>query len=126
MANFIADNADLQFYLDKWIDWSALHEMSELNPDDPEAPQSAQEAKEFWREILELIAEFAANEIAPHAAALDHEAVALVDGEVADFALVGLRERTRFDERNIRLELVGDGRHPRPLVFLYDVLLYDV
>ena len=82
MANFIADNADLQFYLDKWIDWSALHEMSELNPDDPEAPQSAQEAKEFWREILELIAEFAANEIAPHAAALDHEAVALVDGEV--------------------------------------------
>ena len=57
MANFIADNADLQFYLDKWIDWSALHEMSELNPDDPEAPQSAQEAKEFWREILELIAE---------------------------------------------------------------------
>ena len=47
MANFIADNTDLQFYLDKWIDWSALHAMSELNPGDPEAPQSAEEAPTF-------------------------------------------------------------------------------
>jgi 3-(methylthio)propanoyl-CoA dehydrogenase len=82
MGNFIQDNTDLQFYLDRWIDWGALYEISELNPEDPEAPANGAEAGEFWREILDLIAEFAANEIAPHSAELDHEAISLVDGEV--------------------------------------------
>jgi alkylation response protein AidB-like acyl-CoA dehydrogenase len=82
MANFIEDNEDLQFYLNRWIDWEQLYTLSELNPTDPAAPQSADEAREFWREILELIAEFSANEIAPHAAELDREAVSLKDGEV--------------------------------------------
>jgi 3-(methylthio)propanoyl-CoA dehydrogenase len=82
MANYIHDNADLQFYLDHWIDWRSLYDLSELNPEDPEAPKDAEEAAVFWREILELIAEFAANEIAPHGAALDREAVSLVDGEI--------------------------------------------
>ena len=82
MGNFISDNTDLQFYLDHWIDWDALYALSELNPGDPEAPQNGAEAKEFWREILNLIAGFAATEIAPHSAMLDREAVSLVDGEV--------------------------------------------
>jgi len=82
MGNYIHDNSDLQFYLDRWVDWDALFSMSELNPQDPEAPKTAEEAKEFWRDILELIAEFSANEIAPVSGQMDKEAVSLVDGEV--------------------------------------------
>ena len=82
MANFISDNPDLQFYLDKWIDWEQLYTLSELNPSDPSAPANAEEAADFWREILDLIADFASNEIAPHGAELDREGVSLVDGEV--------------------------------------------
>jgi alkylation response protein AidB-like acyl-CoA dehydrogenase len=82
MAHFIRDNADLQFYLDRWIDWGALFEMSEIRSGDPDAPQSPEEAAEFWKEILELIADFSAKEIAPHSAELDRDGVSLVDGEV--------------------------------------------
>ena len=45
MANFIHDNADLQFYLDHWIDWRSLYDLSELNPEDPEAPQRCRRGK---------------------------------------------------------------------------------
>ena len=82
MANFISDNSDLQFYLDRWIDWEQLYELTELNAQDPSAPASPEEAKDFWREILDLISDFACNEIAPHGAELDREGVSLVDGEV--------------------------------------------
>ena len=82
MAHFIRDNPDLQFYLDRWIDWGALRAMSEIRTDDPDAPASDEEAAEFWKEILDLIADFSANEIAPHGAQLDREAVEMVDGEV--------------------------------------------
>jgi hypothetical protein len=66
MAHFIKDNPDLQFYLDRWIDWGALRAMSEIRTGDPDAPESDEEAAEFWKEILDLIADFLANEIAPH------------------------------------------------------------
>ena len=82
MANFITDNPDLQFYLDRWIDWKKLYELTELNPTDPSAPQSAEEAAVFWREILSLIGDFATHEIAPHGAELDTQGVALESGEV--------------------------------------------
>lgn len=82
MANYIQDNPDLQFYLDRWIDWEHLYSMSEIRESDPDAPENATEATELWKEVLELIADFSANEIAPHSAQLDAEGVALVDGEV--------------------------------------------
>ena len=82
MAHFIRDNADLRFYLERWIDWDKLLEMVEIRSDDPDAPVDGKEAKEFWLEILDLIADFAANEIAPHAEELDKKAVSMVDGEV--------------------------------------------
>jgi alkylation response protein AidB-like acyl-CoA dehydrogenase len=81
MANFLTDNDDLQFYFNKWIDWDNLYEHIELY-EDPEGPADAKEAREFWGEILNLVGDFAANEIAPYSAQLDREAVSLVDGDV--------------------------------------------
>jgi alkylation response protein AidB-like acyl-CoA dehydrogenase len=79
--NFLQDNADLRFYIDQCIDWELLHHNVELAVDDPES-LPIDEAKEFYRDILNLVGEFSANEIAPHAAALDKAEIRLENGEV--------------------------------------------
>lgn len=82
MANFYKDNDDLQFYVDKWIDWEPLVRITERNFVDPEGHQSLDEAMEFYREILDLVGQFSADEVAPHAEAFDRKKVWLEDGEV--------------------------------------------
>ncbi len=82
MTNFIDDNEDLRFYLDHWIDWSTLYALTELNPEDSEAPANVQEATEIWKDILNIIAEFSSQEIAPYTAEMDRVGVKMVDGEV--------------------------------------------
>ena len=82
MADFFADNADLLWTFDHGIDWKTLfEEVSLLDADDGEA-QTWEEAREFWREILGLVGQFAASEIAPHRDALDRQEPTLVDGDV--------------------------------------------
>ena len=54
MSNFITDNTDLQFYLDRWVDWERLYTLTELNPSDPTASADAEEASDLWKEILHL------------------------------------------------------------------------
>jgi len=85
MAHFVDDNPDLKFYLDHWIDWERIFSEVEICQDG-EGPADAAEARELWREILDLIGDFAANEIAPHQAELDREGVELVDGEIVSSA----------------------------------------
>ena len=43
---------------------------------------SEEEAKEFYREVLEQVGEFAATEVAPYAASMDRQEPELIDGEV--------------------------------------------
>jgi hypothetical protein len=79
MTNFFDDNDDLRFYVDTFVDWSTLIDANRFGGGDF---ASEAEAKEVYRDILAMIGEFSASEIAPHAAELDREALALVDGEV--------------------------------------------
>ncbi len=81
MANFYADNDDLRFYLEKGIDWAPLVEATELGGLAEGAFKSPAEAAAFYREIAEMVGEFVAGEVAPHAAAIDREGVRFVDGE---------------------------------------------
>ncbi len=81
MANFFHDNQDLKFYVEKGIDWEPLVRATEMDFRLPGAFPSSKEALEFYREILDMVGGFVADEIAPHAAQLDREAVAHVDGE---------------------------------------------
>ncbi len=82
MANdFYQDNDDLRFYVEKWIDWEPLYSLTEAEGRAEGAPKSAAEALEFYKETLGLIGGFVAEEIAPHGAQLDREAVDFVDGE---------------------------------------------
>ena len=81
MANFFDDNADLQYYLGQGLDWQAVYD--NLEPDGEQSPYEGwEEAKETWRDILQLVGDFAAAEVAPRAAAIDKAGVELVDGEV--------------------------------------------
>ncbi|MCU0674498.1 MAG: acyl-CoA dehydrogenase family protein, partial [Myxococcota bacterium] len=83
MANFYKDNADLQFYVEKGIDWSRVVELTERRFVDQDGPKDLTEAKELYRDVMNLVGELAANEIAPHAAAIDAQGVHLGDdGEV--------------------------------------------
>jgi len=81
MANFFKDNDDLQFYFDHGIDWEPLIRLTEFDYRAKDAFTEPGEAIEFYREIAEMVGEFTANEIAPHAAKIDKHGVELVDGE---------------------------------------------
>ena len=82
MANFYTDNEDLQFYIKNWIDWASLYENTELNQEDPEGFTNWQEALESYEDILHMIGQFSAEEIAPYMEELSLQKPKLVDGEV--------------------------------------------
>jgi alkylation response protein AidB-like acyl-CoA dehydrogenase len=81
VANFFSDNDDLKFYVEKGVDWETLVRVTEMDYRIPGGFPSAKEALDFYRETLDMVGGFVADEIAPHAAELDREAVKLVDGE---------------------------------------------
>jgi alkylation response protein AidB-like acyl-CoA dehydrogenase len=81
MSNFYKDNKDLQFYVDKWINWTPLIEITEHMYLSPDGFDDETEAKQFYTDILDLVGGFVANEIAPHSDELDREGMLLVDGE---------------------------------------------
>jgi alkylation response protein AidB-like acyl-CoA dehydrogenase len=82
MSNFLHDNPDLCFYLDKWIQWEEMFDLVEINPDAEDGFSDANEAREFYREVLEQVGAFSATEVAPYAAHLDQCEPVLVNGEV--------------------------------------------
>jgi alkylation response protein AidB-like acyl-CoA dehydrogenase len=82
MPNFFADNDDWLFYVDQHIGWKELVELVELNFTAKDAPETWQEAVESYKEILNLVGEFVANEVAPRAKQIDAQGMQLVDGVV--------------------------------------------
>ncbi len=82
MANFLEDNDDLLFYLERGgIDWPAIVGKVEQDFKAPQGYTSVDEALASYRDILQMVGTFAADEVAPHAAAIDRKGVKLVDGE---------------------------------------------
>ncbi|MFW6051991.1 MAG: acyl-CoA dehydrogenase family protein [Myxococcota bacterium] len=82
MGNYYKDNDDIRYYIEKGIDWAPLVDITERVKDDPERHEDVQSAVGFYQEILAMVGEFVAEEMAPHAAAIDRQGVELVDGEV--------------------------------------------
>jgi len=82
MGSFYDDNDDLRFYIERAVDWEPLVRLTEVDLQSPGAPASVAEAVEGYRDILALVGTFAADEIAPHARALDKAHPKLVDGAV--------------------------------------------
>jgi alkylation response protein AidB-like acyl-CoA dehydrogenase len=81
MANFYTDNDDLRWYIERGIDWDELVRCTEADFRNPGGPKSVDEALAFYKETLEMVGGFVADEIAPHAPQLDREGVRLENGE---------------------------------------------
>ena len=82
MANFYSDNEDLQFYVERAIDWEPLVRLTEYLYKAPGAFLNRDEALEFYKSALEMVGEFSANEVAPHSEAIDRQHPYLENGEV--------------------------------------------
>lgn len=81
MANFYTDNEDLQWYVEKGIDWRPIVESIEHGFQLEDGFQNLAEAKDFYREIALMFGEFVADEVAPHSAEIDREGVLFEDGQ---------------------------------------------
>ena len=80
-SNYYRDNADLQFYMERGIDWEPLVELTEYMYRAEGAFESAKEAVDFYRDIADLVGGFVAEEIGAHAEEIDRAGVQRVDGE---------------------------------------------
>ena len=96
MASFFHDNPDLEFYFDRGVDWDALVRLTEADLKAPGSHASVKEAVDFYREIMAMVGEFAAEQIAPHAREIDDQGVRFENGE-ATFPprLQGIFDRIR-------------------------------
>jgi alkylation response protein AidB-like acyl-CoA dehydrogenase len=101
MPSYLRDNPDLNYYLQRAIDWQTLLPFIELdryssnpqssnsqssevsNSESGEAFASAADAASFYQEVAERVGEFAATEVAPHAAEIDRAGVRFENGEAA-------------------------------------------
>ncbi len=81
MTNFLKDNDDLRYYLEKGIDWDVLARLVERDFSAEGGFSDADEARQFYSDILEMVGEFVAEQIAPHALEIDREGVRFEDGE---------------------------------------------
>lgn len=81
VANFFDDNDDLQYYLDRGFDWSELIGLVEQDYKAPGGYASADEARAAYKDILTMVGEFAAEQIAPKSMEIDRKGVELRDGE---------------------------------------------
>lgn len=102
MANFFEDNEDLRYYVEQGIDWEPIVTLTELGFRRPDGHKSVKEALAFYQDILRLVGEFTAEEIAPYAAEIDREGVRFEGGE----AFFPPRLATIFDKLR-ELELHG-------------------
>lgn len=82
MANYYEDNEDLQFYVDRAIDWKPLVDLTEYHHRAPDAFSNAEEALEFYRSVLQLAGQFSAESVAPHSAEIDRNHPRLEQGVV--------------------------------------------
>lgn len=82
MPNFFEDNQDLQFYVKKAIDWKSLVELTEYKFRAKDGFQNAEEAVEFYQDVLKMVGDFVANEVAPKTKEIDRTHPRLENGNV--------------------------------------------
>ncbi|MBC8066812.1 MAG: acyl-CoA dehydrogenase family protein [Deltaproteobacteria bacterium] len=81
MANFLTDNDDLLYYLEKGLDWAPMVEATERELGSEGAPASVAEAVSGYRDMAELVGRFCADEVAPAGVKIDRLPIEMKDGE---------------------------------------------
>lgn len=69
--------------MERHIDWERLVRLTEYNQKAADASPSAKDALAFYASVLELVGDFSASEVAPHAEVIDREYLQLRDGIVS-------------------------------------------
>ena len=87
MPSFYDDNDDLRWYIDRGIDWEPVARLTEYDWGAEDGFRSVDEALEFYREVLDLIGTFAAEQIAPRWTELDAAHPRVEGGEVIEPAV---------------------------------------
>jgi alkylation response protein AidB-like acyl-CoA dehydrogenase len=82
MANFFQDNEDLLYYVEHGIDWRPLVETVERGFRDKDGFKTPEEAVGSYKDILDQVGTFVADEVAPFAAQVDKQGLTLEHGEV--------------------------------------------
>ncbi len=82
MANLYDENDDLRWYVEKGIDWEPLVRLTEYDFRSEGGFANTAEAVDFYKDVLNLVGAFAADEITANALALDACHPHLEDGEV--------------------------------------------
>jgi alkylation response protein AidB-like acyl-CoA dehydrogenase len=117
MANFYRDCDDLRHRIAR-VDWGRIVPLWERKFRDvgeyEMAPENVEEACETNDMVLDMVGEFAAEEVAPHAEAVDRQGCSLIDGEVhyadatkdqmqklAELGLMGFTLPRRFGGMNL-------------------------
>jgi len=80
--NYYTDNEDLRWHLNNTVDWDTLVPLYEREFTLEDGPDTLEEAKENYVDIISMVGEFVAKEVATRAEALDQTGNKLVDGEV--------------------------------------------
>lgn len=81
MANYFDDNDDLQYYVERGLDWKPIVALVEQEFKIPGGYASTEEACAAYRDILTMVGEFAAEQVAPRSMAIDEKGVRLEGGE---------------------------------------------
>lgn len=82
MGNFYTDNEDLRYYVERGIDWEPLVQLREGDFSREGGFSSVEEATAFYREILDLVGSFVADELDPYVKQIDEEGAVHNQGEV--------------------------------------------
>lgn len=83
MSNYYRDNDDLRYYVERGgIDWQSLTRVTENDFRLPDGFEDFEEAHAFYLEVVRMVGDFVASEVAPRAAEVDREGPKLVDGKV--------------------------------------------
>ncbi len=88
MASFYDDNDDLRWYVDRGIDWEPLVRWTEYDWRAEDGFRDAAEALDTYKDMLALVGELAAEQIAPRWRELDHAHPSIVDGAVVEADVV--------------------------------------
>lgn len=82
MENFFTDNDDLQYYMEKGLDWESLVKLTEYDFASEDGYKSTEEAVSFYKDLLASIGDFSANAIAPRSKEIDEHEMKFANGEV--------------------------------------------
>jgi 3-(methylthio)propanoyl-CoA dehydrogenase len=126
MPSFLKDNEDLQYYVDRGVEWDRLSGLLENGYELPGGFESADDARHFYIDVLQMVGEFAAEEVAPYALEIDRQSPRLVEGEaIFPERLQTIFEKiTRFGMHGLLLPRELGGQNAPTLVsFIISELL---